>query len=101
MWRQLHAQSGGTDFYLQMGPSSHFSRSPDYMARRGLTRTKTIRLTVRCICDLLGIMHLLTLLQIISLPQNLLITNYSLGHTGSVTIMALRTFFLLTTIATP
>jgi len=29
-------------------------------------------------------MHLLTLLQIISLPQNLLITDYSLGHTGSV-----------------
>ena len=69
---------------LQMGPSSDFSRSLGYMARHGLTRTRTIQSTVRCVSDFLGHQTLAHPPQIISLPHNLLIVDYSLGHTGSV-----------------
>ena len=69
------------------GQSSPFSRSPGYMGRRGSTRTRTILSTVRYVSDPLSHHRCVVTdfaLQIISLPQSLLIVDYSLGHTGSV-----------------
>jgi hypothetical protein len=72
------------DSCLLMGQSSSFFRSRDCMERHGLTRTKTTPSTVRNVSDPLRCQVLTCALQIISLPQNLLIVDYSLGHTGSV-----------------
>jgi hypothetical protein len=87
MWREWHVQSGGTGSCLLMGWSLCYFRSPDYMGRPGLTRTRITLLTVRYVSHSLRLHHHIVLtyaFQIISLPQNLLIVDYSLGHTGSV-----------------
>ena len=73
--------------YLPMERSSSYFRSLGYMARRGLTKTKTILLTARYVEYLILSIRRADLQytsQIINLPQSLLIVDYLLGHTGSV-----------------
>jgi hypothetical protein len=67
--------------------SSHFFKSLGYIGKHSLTRTKITLLTARYATQSnhVGTFWILTYThQIITLPKNLLIVDYSLGHTGSV-----------------
>ena len=53
-WRAWHVLRGKMDSCSLMGPSLHFLRSLNYIARHGSIRIKTILSTVRCIWDSLA-----------------------------------------------
>jgi len=78
-----YAPSGVMGISWWMAPNSCYSSSLAFTATHGLTRIETTHWTARCVVYL-PILLWSDLSQLVTLPDSLVIVDYTVSHTGSI-----------------